>query len=95
MIDRRLSVCVFVNYAHLPEKHPVEVGREVDVVSQRKPSDVAPQVRVGLVRNLRAQQQEQQQWWCACVCSRAHMAAFENGQSLYHVETAIGTAQQL
>lgn len=38
--------------AHLPEKHPVEVGSEVDVVPQRKTSDVAPQVRIGLVRNL-------------------------------------------
>ena len=38
--------------AHLPEEHPVEVGREVDVVPQGKPSDVAPQVRIGLVRNL-------------------------------------------
>lgn len=38
--------------AHLPEKHPVEVGREVDVVPQRKTADVAPQVRIGLVRNL-------------------------------------------
>lgn len=45
--------------AYLSEKHPVEVGREVNVVSQRKPSNVASEVRIGLVRDLCAQQQHE------------------------------------
>lgn len=38
---------------YLPEENPVEVWCKVHVRSQRKPSNIAPQVRIRLVRNLR------------------------------------------